>query len=83
MPQNTDHIQTTHVGSLPRTPDLLEANGRFQEGEATAQELDAALDTGQVEGASFDQGLSDGGGFGGSDVGGFDGGGFDAGGFDF
>ena len=37
MPQNTDHIQTTHVGSLPRTPDLLEANGRFQEGEATAQ----------------------------------------------
>ena len=49
MPQNTDRIQTTHVGSLPRTPDLLEANKRFQEGEATAQELDAALDNGVID----------------------------------
>lgn len=53
------------------------------DGGGAAFAEDAALDTGQVEGASFDQGLSDGGGFGGSDVGGFDGGGFDAGGFDF
>lgn len=49
MPQNTDRIQTTHVGSLPRTPDLLEANKRFQEGEASAQELDAALDNGVID----------------------------------
>lgn len=40
---NSDRIQTTHVGSLPRTPDLLEANRRYADGESTWDELKAAL----------------------------------------
>ena len=34
-----DQIRTTHVGSLPRTPELLEANSRFQAGDATRKEF--------------------------------------------
>ncbi|GGA59321.1 methionine synthase [Pseudoclavibacter endophyticus] len=40
---NTDHIQTTHVGSLPRTPELIEANRRYADGESTWEELTAQL----------------------------------------
>lgn len=31
--KNTDHIQTTHVGSLPRSEHLLELNKRQQDGK--------------------------------------------------
>lgn len=40
---NTDRIQTTHVGSLPRTPELIEANRRYADGESTWEELKAEL----------------------------------------
>ena len=46
MPLNTDRIQTTHVGSLPRTPELLKANNRFQAGEIDLSQLGEALDEG-------------------------------------
>lgn len=49
MPHNTDRIQTTHVGSLPRTPELLEANNRFQAGEIDLPQLGEALDEGVKE----------------------------------
>ncbi|HAG63787.1 5-methyltetrahydropteroyltriglutamate--homocysteine methyltransferase [Kocuria rhizophila] len=49
MPLNTDRIQTTHVGSLPRTPQLLEANNRFQAGEIDLAQLGEALDTGVID----------------------------------
>lgn len=42
MAQNTDHIQTTHVGSLPRTQRLQEANKARREGslvEADFQQI--------------------------------------------
>ncbi|MEV8157293.1 cobalamin-independent methionine synthase II family protein [Kocuria salsicia] len=49
MPHNTDRFQTTHVGSLPRTPELLEANNRFQAGEIDLSQLGEALDEGVTE----------------------------------
>ncbi|GAA2519263.1 cobalamin-independent methionine synthase II family protein [Kocuria salsicia] len=49
MPHNTDRFQTTHVGSLPRTPELLEANNRFQAGEIDLPQLGEALDEGVKE----------------------------------
>ena len=49
MPHNTDRIQTTHVGSLPRTPELLAANTRFQQGEIDLAQLGQALDEGVTE----------------------------------
>jgi 5-methyltetrahydropteroyltriglutamate--homocysteine methyltransferase len=44
--QNTDHVQTTHVGSLPRTPRLLEANRQHADGAITFEQLTAELATG-------------------------------------
>ena len=32
-------IRTTHVGSLPRTPELLEANNRFSAGDITREQF--------------------------------------------
>ena len=49
MPHNTDRIQTTHVGSLPRTPELLAANTGFQQGEIDLAQLGQALDEGVTE----------------------------------
>ena len=49
MRHNTDHIQTTHVGSLPRTPELLEANDRFRAGEIDRDQLGTALDRGVTD----------------------------------
>ncbi|AGP30198.1 cobalamin-independent methionine synthase II family protein [Corynebacterium terpenotabidum] len=40
-----DKIRTTHVGSLPRTPELLNANTRFSNGEITREEFLAILQT--------------------------------------
>ncbi|MGO1542818.1 MAG: cobalamin-independent methionine synthase II family protein [Gulosibacter sp.] len=40
---NRDRIQTTHVGSLPRTERLLETNKRHQDGELSWDEFTAAL----------------------------------------
>ncbi|MDO4918092.1 cobalamin-independent methionine synthase II family protein [Kocuria sp.] len=49
MHPNTDRIQTTHVGSLPRTPELLAENDRFRAGEIDLAQLGAALDEGVVD----------------------------------
>lgn len=35
----TDHIRTTHVGSLPRTPELLEANEQRAKGDITDEQF--------------------------------------------
>lgn len=40
---NTDHIRTTHVGSLPRTPELIDANRRRAEGTLGAEEFAGIL----------------------------------------
>ncbi|MEX5256034.1 cobalamin-independent methionine synthase II family protein [Kocuria arenosa] len=44
--QNTDHVQTTHVGSLPRTPRLLEANQRHADGALSFEQLTDELAVG-------------------------------------
>ena len=43
---NTDRIQTTHVGSLPRTPELLAANEAYQAGTISWEELVATMQQG-------------------------------------
>ena len=43
---NTDRIQTTHVGSLPRTPELLAANDAYQAGTISWEELVATMQQG-------------------------------------
>ncbi|WP_170133035.1 hypothetical protein [Arthrobacter livingstonensis] len=37
MSLNTDHIRTTHAGSLPRTPALLAANAEREASGDTAE----------------------------------------------
>lgn len=39
------HIRTTHVGSLPRTPELLEANTRRHDGTIDDAEFDSILES--------------------------------------
>ncbi|NKE08452.1 MULTISPECIES: cobalamin-independent methionine synthase II family protein [Kocuria] len=46
---NSDHIQTTHVGSLPRTPELLEANQAYQDGSITWDQLVSTMQQGVVD----------------------------------
>ena len=43
MPINTDRILTTHVGSLPRTDRLREANARRQTGDLSEADFQQIL----------------------------------------
>ena len=43
MLRSTDRIRTTHVGSLPRTDELIQANARRRDGKITDEEFRRTL----------------------------------------